>query len=82
MQNSFFNAHLLHQNPDNKKTDETDVCHTSHNFFNFKTTNHAIKVTYTKCFCLMMLFLDYNFNRQGSSQAFFYYRYLVVKTQT
>ena len=50
MQSSFFNAHLLHQNPDNKKTDETAVCHVSHDFLNFKTTNHAIKVTYTKCF--------------------------------
>ena len=71
MQSSFLNAHLLQQNPDNKKTDETDACHVSHNFLNFKTTNHVIKVTYTKCFCLMMLFLDLSFNRQEFSQAFF-----------
>ena len=54
MKSSFFNAHLLHQNPDNKKTDETDVCHVSHNFLNFKTSISCHKGDINK----MLLFDD------------------------
>ena len=57
MQSSLFNAQLLHKTltttkTTTKKTSKTEVRHASHSILNFKTKNHAIKVTYTKMLLL------------------------------